>query len=68
MNMGRYSWMDLDMSEMKVRNEVPVPEPARISANEKTLQGAQEDLYSYSNYVINMFCDPDAWFICFIKL
>ena len=41
----RVSWMDLAMSEMKMQNETPVPEPARILANERELWGAaQEDL------------------------
>ena len=45
--------MDLATSEMKVRNEILVPEPAGISANETELRGtAQEDLIGYSSMVI----------------
>ena len=46
--------MDLAMSEMKVRNEIPVPEPARILANERALR---EDLIGYSN-VVMCFVSP----------
>ena len=34
------SQMDLAINELKAQNEIPVPEPARISANERVLQGA----------------------------
>ena len=43
--------MDLATSEMKVRNEIPVPEPARILVNETLLQGvAQNNLIGYSEF------------------
>ena len=32
-NMRRYSWIYLATSELKVQNEVSVPEPAKILAN-----------------------------------
>ena len=34
--------MDLAMSEMMAQNEIPVPEPARIWANERALQGVAQ--------------------------
>ena len=41
--------MDLFRSEVKVQNEVPLPESGRILANERALQGtAQENLIGYS--------------------
>ena len=44
--MGRCTWMDLSMSEMKVQNDVPVVEPTRIlnisAQMEKAKQGVQE--------------------------
>ena len=45
--------MDLATSEMKARKEMPLPEPARILANERVLQGAaEEDLIGCSNVVM----------------
>ena len=45
--------MDLATSEMKAQNEIPLPEPARISANETEVQGTvQVDLIGYSNVII----------------
>ena len=41
--------MGLATSEMKVQNEEPVPEPARISANEEDSQQEVQDLHSYTN-------------------
>ena len=46
--------MDLAMSEMKVRNEIPVPKPATILENERALR---EDLIGYSN-VVMCFVSP----------
>ena len=43
--------MDLATSEMKVHNEIPVPEPARILVNERLLRGvAQKNLIGYSDF------------------
>ena len=43
--------MDLATNEMKVHNEIPVPEPARILVNEILLRGvAQKNLIGYSDF------------------
>ena len=45
--------MDLAANEMKVWNEIKVPEPARMSANERALRGAaQDNLIDYFGVVM----------------
>lgn len=58
---GRYSWMDLATSEIKMKYQF-LTQPPRILANERAKRRAQEDLHSYSNYVCcNVFCEFTKW-------
>lgn len=52
--------MELATNEMKARKEMPLPEPVKILANERTLQGtAEEDLISCSD-VAMCFVSPNV--------